>query len=124
MIENLLKIICELGIFIVCAQTICCFRPKATYEKYLKFLVGIMILLNLLIPIGTFFGKDNSINLEEKLEAFYTEIEEGRKEALELGEVIDGEKIETTFVENIEEGKEKIQKISIERIGIDEASDG
>lgn len=142
MIENLLKIICELGIFIVCAQTVCCFRPKAAYEKYLKFLVGIMILLIILSSVSTFWGKENKVDLEEKLKAFYTEIEKEREEAIDLEKRIEEQEDIIASVEG-DADKEalsvwgdskigaddseyggKVEKINIERIEINEASDG
>lgn len=34
----------QIGIFLICAQTIIHFRPKAVYEKYFRWLLGMMIL--------------------------------------------------------------------------------
>ncbi len=48
--------ICRIGIFMVCTQAIVHFRPKASYEKYLRLLVGAMILAQFLEPLGALFG--------------------------------------------------------------------
>ena len=39
------KAICQMGIFMICAQSIVHFRPNASYEKYLKLLVGVLLLI-------------------------------------------------------------------------------
>lgn len=56
MFTALEKGICSLAVFIICAQTIVHFRPKASYEKYLKILVSIFILMQLLQAVETVFS--------------------------------------------------------------------
>lgn len=56
MIEGFLETIREVGIFIVCAQAIVHFRAKASYEKYLKVLVSIIVLVMLLVPCFRVLG--------------------------------------------------------------------
>lgn len=41
----------EVGIFMVCAQTILHFKPCGKYDKYLKLLVGIMVIAQLTMPM-------------------------------------------------------------------------
>lgn len=52
------KAICQVGTFMICAQAIVHFRPKASYEKYLKMLVSAMILIQLLIAISGIFTSE------------------------------------------------------------------
>lgn len=47
--------ICKLGIFLVFAQTILHLRPKSSYERYLKLLLGGMVLLQVFRIFGTAF---------------------------------------------------------------------
>ncbi len=55
--ENaLIKGICQIGIFMICAQTFVHFCPKGAYEKYLKMLVSIMVLIQIISPIGKVLG--------------------------------------------------------------------
>jgi hypothetical protein len=68
--------ICKIGIFIICAQTIINFRPKGSYEKYLKLLMGVMILIQLISPIATFFGNDTS-DFEARLTEFDERLQMG-----------------------------------------------
>ncbi len=53
MAEQLFETLRRLGIFMICAQTIVHFRPKEADEKYIRLLVSIMILIQLLIPVGS-----------------------------------------------------------------------
>ena len=56
--------ICKMGIFMICAQTIVHFRPKESYEKYCKLLVGMMVLLLLMIPLtGFLLGEDSQLSV-------------------------------------------------------------
>lgn len=125
--DGLLKGICEVGVFLVVAQTVVCFRPRATYEKYLKFLVGIMVLLLIQTFVLQLFGKEQRSSVEERLEEFYREIEAGRKEALLFEEKGKGE--DAVWSGEVLEDREsqwvdEVSPIRIERIDVGEDSDG
>lgn len=47
----------RIAIFMICAQLIVYFRPKESYEKYLKLLMNLLILLQFLTPIKAFFER-------------------------------------------------------------------
>lgn len=66
--------ICRLGIFVICVQTITHFRPNQSYEKYIKLLSGIMILLQIVIPINQLFHRGGAGNLEERIWQIQEEI--------------------------------------------------
>lgn len=53
--EELFSVIRSVGIFIVCAQTITHFRPHGSYEKYLKLLVSVMVLVQIVVPLFHLF---------------------------------------------------------------------
>ncbi|MDE5588043.1 MAG: stage III sporulation protein AF [Acetatifactor sp.] len=72
----LLQTICRIGIFMICAQAIVHFRPRETYEKYLKLLVSVMILIQLFLPIGSFLLGGNMEQTLEGLEKFRTQLEQ------------------------------------------------
>ncbi len=123
--EGLLKGICEIGVFLVCAQTVICFRPRAAYEKYLKFLVGLMVLLLIQTSVFRMFQKGET--MEQKIESFYRELEEERREALRLGNQYQEDETGGEDTAEQKEGKAEvdgISKIRIERIEINEESDG
>lgn len=48
MLSGFVKAICRIGIFMICSQAIVHFRPKASYEKYLKMLISAMILMQII----------------------------------------------------------------------------
>lgn len=56
MLNSWLENIKSIGIFLICAQMLIHFRPGGAYVKYLRFLVSIMILVQLLEPFGNLFG--------------------------------------------------------------------
>lgn len=72
----LLQTICRIGIFMICAQAIIHFRPRETYEKYLKLLVSVMILIQLFLPVGSFLLGGNMEQTLEGLELFRTQLEQ------------------------------------------------
>ena len=55
----LLTKIGQLAAFLICAQTLIHFRAKDSYEKYIKLLVSMMLLILLVEPIMGLFGKTN-----------------------------------------------------------------
>ena len=56
MLNGWLENIKSIGIFLICAQILIHFRPVGTYVKYLRLLVSIMILVQLMEPFGSLFG--------------------------------------------------------------------
>ena len=55
--EGLLSKIGQIAIFMICAKTLLHFRAKESYEKYLKLLVSLMLLVLLVEPLMEAFGK-------------------------------------------------------------------
>ena len=66
----LYRVIGQAGIFLICAQTVVHFRPKESYDKYLKLLLSVMLLLQLLQPVLTMFGGGDGWNAEEQVTGF------------------------------------------------------
>lgn len=67
--------VCKVGIFMICAQAIIHFRPQESYEKYLKLLVSVMILIQLFLPVGSFLLGDGMGETAARLEQFMEELE-------------------------------------------------
>ena len=72
----LYRVIGQAGIFLICAQTVVHFRPKESYDKYLKLLLSVMLLLQLLQPVLTMFGGGDGWNAEEQVTGFMQESQE------------------------------------------------
>ncbi|MDE7354891.1 MAG: stage III sporulation protein AF [Acetatifactor sp.] len=79
----LFQAICRVGIFMVCAQALVHFRPKEAYEKYLKLLVSVMILIQLFLPIGSLLLGGGRQDAARQLEAFGRELEQELEKAQE-----------------------------------------
>lgn len=77
----LLQTICRIGIFMICAQAIVHFRPRETYEKYLKLLVSVMILIQLFLPVGGFLLGGGMEQTLEGLELFQAQLEQEMENA-------------------------------------------
>lgn len=54
----MLSMIKEIGIFVIIAQAILCFVPKETYAKYVKVLIGIMIVAQMASPVFSLLRGD------------------------------------------------------------------
>ena len=90
MLDSWLESIKSMGIFLICAQTLLHFKPKGEYEKYIKLLVSIMLLVQLLEPIGLLLGLLNKGELQEKIRDMEQKItiEEFNEETQELNYII------------------------------------
>lgn len=70
----LYHVIGQVGIFLICAQTLVHFRPRESYEKYLKFLLSVMLLIQLLQPLLTVLGGDKIAGTDVQVTEFAEEI--------------------------------------------------
>lgn len=64
----------------ICAQAIVQFRPHESYEKYLKLLVSVMVLIQLFLPIGSLFTGADGMNALKQLSSFREALEQGMEE--------------------------------------------
>lgn len=76
--SEIVAVICRMGIFMVCAQAIVHFRPKASYEKYLKMLVSAMMLMQMFLLVGGIFSPNGKSELEQRLQWFTHSLEENQ----------------------------------------------
>lgn len=75
--------ICRLGIFMICAQAIVHFRPNGSYEKYMKLLVSVMLLIQIFLPIAGLFAMDGKKNIEAQIAEFEARMQESMERAAE-----------------------------------------
>lgn len=80
--EGLLNSIRQMGVFMICAQALIYFKPKGSYEKYLKLLVGAMILVQLLSPVAALLSDKEGQSLEERIKFYSNSFEQGMGEAM------------------------------------------
>lgn len=74
--QGLFQTICRIGIFMICAQAAVHFRPRESYEKYLKLLVSAMVLIQLFLPVGRFLSHMGGGEEEVLPQAFLEGLEE------------------------------------------------
>ncbi len=79
MVDALFQSICRVGIFMICAQAVVHFKSKESYEKYLKLLVSVMILIQLFLPLGSLFMGEDRESFAGELEAFRESRAEGMR---------------------------------------------
>lgn len=76
MAEEFLRSMGRLTVFVICAQMLVYFRPKQVYEKYLRLLMNLLILLQFLLPVGNFLRGGTAQDLQARYEAFQDRLEE------------------------------------------------
>lgn len=101
-------VIGQAGIFLICAQTLVHFRPKESYEKYLKLLMSVMLLLQLLHPVLTFLGSDSGQNVTKETIEFSTELQTVLEQASKQAEGSE-ERIQDA-ADGLTENAEELQK--------------
>ena len=84
----LYRVVGQAGIFLICAQTIVHFRPKEAYEKYLKLLLSVMLLTQLLQPVLSVFGGGADQNVQAQGEEFTEEMNRASERAKQSQEDI------------------------------------
>ncbi|MBE5869273.1 MAG: hypothetical protein E7293_10045 [Lachnospiraceae bacterium] len=113
-------VIRRVGIFIICAQTITHFRPKASYEKYLRLLVSTMVMVQLLIPILGIFRKgveEEFAGLMQKYESAMNRSMEWIGESSGLGEDLQQEYVMQEIYERLKE-VEAVEPIVVEEVEV------
>lgn len=73
----------------ICAQAIVHFRPQESYEKYLKLLVSVMVLVQLFLPLGSFLAGVGGEDVRGQLESFRESLEQSMEEARQQAEETD-----------------------------------
>lgn len=134
----MLPFVKEVSVFVICAQMLLHFKAAKHYGKYMKLLIGIMVLAKLCEPVAAFWGNGEDADLIQKLEGYQAwfletgnaEEEYGMKgvediEAMRLEEIksilnnMEAEENEDTAAWEPEEiAEETVEEIQIERIEV------
>lgn len=120
MFSDLFRSICQVGVFMICAQAIVHFRPKGSYEKYLKVLVSVMILIQIFLPISRLFSKDIQTDVtamvrefEQKLNQSMTGVEQSVASSEKYAGKIVERQLDEMQKEQLQEDERKVEKIQI-----------
>ena len=87
--ENLYAWIKNLAVFYLLFTMVLHLVPAGKYEKYVRFFLGLLLILILLIPVFTLFGKAEELG--ESFQILYDKKEEERK-------VQEGENLQKMFI--------------------------
>ncbi len=101
--------VCRVGIFLICAQALVQLRPEASYEKYLKLLVGAMVLIQLFLPLGNALAGEDAVWIEERLDALWESMEQSMEEAKEQARQTE-ERLEQMTMEAARRMEEQLQQ--------------
>ena len=105
----LLEKIGQMAVFLICAQTLMHFRPKDSYEKYIKLLVSMMLLILLVEPVMDLFGKGNTGDFMEQVEIYEQSLQDilgsPQLEAAQIEGIL-----ESITMQKVEEGAVYLQK--------------
>ncbi len=131
MSNEIYRMIGEITIFMICGRVITHFRPKGSYEKYLKMLLSIMLLIQFFQPVCSIFlgGSDKSLEqsvagFQESMNASMEEaagraaIAEQKLEQMSLLEVQERLKEQRSDMEGEEESSEYIEENDGESINV------
>lgn len=99
---ELINIIRQVGIFIICAQTLIHFRPNESYGKYMRLLVSVMVLVQLVLPIMSFFQMGNEELFRESIASYEVSMQEQMNQVNVTG-VMAVEKLKTMTQQELED---------------------
>jgi len=106
--REFLQSIKSMSIFLICAQTLIHFKPKGSYEKYIRLLVSIMLLVQLMEPMGTLLGILQKGELQSRIRDTEKRLEWIKEQTYDIDEKT--EKIWELFLNMYEqEGEESIE---------------
>lgn len=74
--EGLLSKIGQIAIFMICARTLMHFRARESYEKYLKLLVSLMLLVLLVEPLMDIFGKGEKGDFLQRIQIYSYQLQD------------------------------------------------
>lgn len=69
------EIIRETGIFIIVAEAMVCLAPSEVYKKYIRLIVGMVLVVQLALPVLSLFPKNGALSDPGKVPAYEMETE-------------------------------------------------
>ena len=102
MLEALQTTVRQIAVFMICAQAISQFRPKEAYEKYLRMLLGAMVLIQLFLPFCKLFLGVSGQSLLTEVEKFQYELDISMSEAVKQS-LLAEEKLESMSLQEVQE---------------------
>ena len=110
--ESLLSKMGQIAIFMICARTLLHFRAKESYEKYLKLLVSLMLLVLLVEPLMDAFGKGKDGEFLQRIQLYSYELQD-----ILGNEELDNEEISEILSHmtlGVSEKVQEVEKVEVE----------
>lgn len=112
--EDLLSKVGQIAIFMICARTLLHFRAKESYEKYLKLLVSLMILVLLVEPLMEVFGKGEEGTFLQRINSYNCQLQDIlENEKLNNEEIAD---ILSHMTMGITEQVQEVEIVEVEKV--------
>lgn len=102
------SLISRMAVFMICARTIIHFRPNRSYERYLKLLAGMMVIVQLFLAGAKILHSDGEEDFEERIQQFAGKMDEEMKGSMKEGDFVDPEYVENEVKRMQEELYESI----------------
>lgn len=113
---ELINTIRQVGNFIICAQTLIHFRPNESYGKYMRLLVSVMVLVQLVIPIFSFFQIGSNELFTESIASYENSMRD-QMDIVNITGVMAEEKLEILTKQELQE------RIEAQEIATQEAAE-
>ena len=126
---DVFEILKRASVFMILAQAIIHFRPSLVYEKYIRFLAGIMTAVILFLPMMEVFRKGVQYDYWDSLAKCREKVEKASLENLSVQDISDN-----TYIQTVEEeirdtvneslADENIKVSRVELLGVIDGRDG
>lgn len=104
---EILQTVKQIGVFMICAQVILHFKPSAKYGKYLKLLISVMVLVQIITSVVNLLPGEDNTSFLTRVREIQIEIDNSM-EQLELENAVNEKSIINTTLEEI---KTRINKV-------------
>lgn len=122
MLNVLLKEVGQVAIFLICAQTLLHFRAKDSYEKYIKLLISMMLLILLAEPLLDLLSLEEGTSFIEKIQGYEQRIESVMGSSLMSEADIENFLINIT-TKKVEQGMEYVQSAELAEQEVQQGAD-
>ena len=106
--NGLLREIGQVAIFLICAQTLLHFRARDSYEKYIKLLISMMLLILMAEPFLDLISIKEGTGFADKIKEYEEELEAVMGKGLMNEEEMESFLL-SIMTQNVEQGLEYVQ---------------
>ena len=102
MVYEFLEFVKRMGIFLICAESILYFSPGNSYQKYIRVLIGFMLLMQFMIPVKAILSGQDKVSIENQVNEFRLQLESAASEKNDFLHFPDQEEmVEKSIIEEV-----------------------